>query len=441
VAVPFFCCAMICAIRLTRVRSREAMPRAWTMWTTGGLLFLAAGALQLVPLPPVLQRWIEPSSAELWAEATRMATLSGVAAPSLRPLTLDPQRTTWEVVRVAGILAAFVSASLLVRTQQRRMVLAGALLLASMFQSAYGIREAALQRYAIWGWLNRLVHNRATGTFVNPNHYAHYVAIIVPIAFFLLATAWRDAGRERMPLTQRLSAMIERRPWLTAAGGLSVFVSLAGLMLAQSRGALLALALASTTTIACLSRRKRAAGITALAAAAALVVTLVLLLGRERTIERFMPTDVERKTLVGRTVGATIAVRLWLRFPLMGSGWGTFDEVASLEQTRDVDRLYNHAHNDYLEIASTSGTVGATIAIVTLLAGAADLWRRTWGAGAAEISFRRRAWQAAALTSLCLAMVHALFDFNFFIPANPATLAVILGVAVAPIDYDRRSRR
>ena len=37
----------------------------------------------------------------------------------------------------------------------------------------------------------------------------------------------------------------------------------------------------------------------------------------------------------------------------------------------------------------------------------------------------------AALTSLTIASVHALFDFNFFIPANPATLAAIAGAAVA----------
>jgi hypothetical protein len=38
-------------------------------------------------------------------------------------------------------------------------------------------------------------------------------------------------------------------------------------------------------------------------------------------------------------------------------------------------------------------------------------------------------------------MIHAMFDFNFYIPSNPATLAAILGVAVASTDHDRRSRR
>ncbi|HEV7588258.1 MAG TPA: hypothetical protein VGO40_09085, partial [Longimicrobium sp.] len=58
-----------------------------------------------------------------------------------------------------------------------------------------------------------------------------------------------------------------------------------------------------------------------------------------------------------------------------------------------------------------------------------------------DLSWRRRAFQLAALASLTIAMVHALFDFNFYIPANPATLAVILGAAVASVDRDRRVRR
>jgi hypothetical protein len=65
----------------------------------------------------------------------------------------------------------------------------------------------------------------------------------------------------------------------------------------------------------------------------------------------------------------------------------------------------------------------------------------TFGRAAEELSWRRRAFQTAALASLTIAMVHALFDFNFFIPANPATLAAICGAAVASIDHDKRTRR
>ena len=112
-----------------------------------------------------------------------------------------------------------------------------------------------------------------------------------------------------------------------------------------------------------------------------------------------------------------------------------------MEQRQDLDKIYHHAHNDYLEIAATSGTIGYLIAVVTLFGGYVALLRMTFGRSSVELSWLRRAFQAAALTSLTIAMLHALLDFNFFIPSNPATLAAIAGAAVAVIDYDRRTRR
>ena len=53
-----------------------------------------------------------------------------------------------------------------------------------------------MERYAIWGWVNRLIFNRVTGTFVNPNHFAHYVAIVLPLALFLAAVAWHRRRRK-----------------------------------------------------------------------------------------------------------------------------------------------------------------------------------------------------------------------------------------------------
>ena len=78
--------------------------------------------------------------------------------------------------------------------------------------------------------------------------------------------------------------------------------------------------------------------------------------------------------------------------------------------------------------------------MVALIGGYVSLLRMTFGA-ATELSWRRRAFQVAALASLTIAMVHALFDFNFFIPSNPPTLAAMCGAAVASLNHDRRARR
>lgn len=93
--------------------------------------------------------------------------------------------------------------------------------------------------------------------------------------------------------------------------------------------------------------------------------------------------------------------------------------------------ISNHAHDDYIEVLATTGIIGLLAALIPLLAGYVALMRATFGAGAAELTWTRRAFQAVALTSITTALLHALIDFNFFIPANPATLAAIAGTAAA----------
>lgn len=442
IALPLFVCTLAALLRLyaTRDRTNTAQPtRAWLIWGNGALLFLAYAALQLVPLPPSLLRAASPESHAIWTTGARLASLAGAPAAASHPITIDPHATAFEVLRFAALLATFLVAALLIRTHALRSALAMVLCAAAMFESLYGLREAALQRYEIWGWVNRLIFHRVTGTFVNPNHFAHYIAIVLPMALFLAAVTWHLTGNDEVPISRRIVRLVEHHLLRTSFAVLAAVACVAAILLAQSRGALLALTAGLLAVGAMLPGRRMSRVVLIGAASVVLLATLVLYLGPERTIKRFLPTEVERATFVGRRTGIGAAVSLWQRFSIFGSGLGTFERLASMEQRADVEKLYHHAHNDYAELAATGGTIGFTIAIVTLLGGYAALLRATFGAGARELTWRRRAFQAAALASLTIAMVHALFDFNFYIPANPATLAAILGAAVASIDHDKRS--
>jgi O-antigen ligase len=187
---------------------------------------------------------------------------------------------------------------------------------------------------------------------------------------------------------------------------------------------------------------KRAARVTlAAVAGVALISGLALYLGPERTLKRFVPTDAEVGALSGRRIAIRAGADVWRRFPALGSGLGTFNRVVTMVQTEGVDLTYHHAHNDYVELAATFGTIGLVLGLVPFIGGYLWLLRMTFGASSRELSWRRRAFQAAVLASLTIAAVHALFDFNFYIPANPATLAAMAGAAVASVDHDKRNRR
>jgi O-antigen ligase len=442
-AVPLGLCAITAILRFIATRDRTVtaqQPRAWSVWSIGAALFLAWGVLQLVPLPPSMLRMVSPEASSIWSDASRVAGLAGVPARSAWPLTVDPFATKFEVVRLCAIFAAFTCGALLVRTHLRRRILAVALCSAAVFQALYGIREAALGRYEIWGWANKLVHHRVTGTFVNPNHFAHYIAIALPMAVFLGAALWHGSTGRKVPAAQRIVEVLERHMLFVGFTVLATLACLAGMLLAQSRGAILAMVCAFAGVAAMFPGRRLARGIFAAAAGLLLLASLALFLGPERTLGRFAPTEVGENA-GGRRGAIRAAAGVWQRFPIFGSGLGTFERVVSMEQDRDLTHIYHHAHNDYLEIAATTGLVGLLIAIVTLAGGSVALARLSFGAGAQEVTWVRRAYQVAAMASIAVALVHALFDFNFFIPANVSTLAVIAGAAVASLDHDRRTRR
>jgi putative inorganic carbon (HCO3(-)) transporter len=444
IAVPFLVCAIAAMTRLVarRDRTNPAQPtRPWIIWSIGGALLVALCGLQLVPMPQAMLRAFSPESEAIWTTATRVARFAGVAVADAHPITVDPLATTLELFRLASLLAAFTAAAMIVRTHTRRMLLATVLCATAIFEALYGLREAALQRYEIWGWVNRLIFNRVTGTFVNPNHFAHYVAIVFPLALFLVAFAWHVSGSEDVPVSRRLVQLLERRVFATGFALVAAVACVAAVLLAQSRGALLALGAGVLCAAALLPGRRFTRVALGTAGGLVLLGALVVYLGPERTVARFMPNEFERQTFVGRRIGIGAAFSLWQRFAVFGSGLGTFERVVSMEQVQDLEKIYHHAHNDYAEIAATGGTLGFMIAIVALLGGYAALVRQTFGASSRELTWRRRAFQVAALCSLTIAMVHALFDFNFFIPSNPATLAAILGAAVASVDHDKRARR
>lgn len=443
ILVPLLLCAAAALLRAYVPRTAHHPTAPNRIWSAAAVLLIALAALQLVPLSPSVLQLLSPESHGIWTAAGRIAAHGGATGGTSHPISIDPASTLFELFRLIALFATFQTAVLLVRNHRRRLLLSFALGAAALFEAIYGAREAALGRYTIWGWKNVLVLDRVTGTFVNPNHFANYVAMVLPLMIFIMALAWHEAGPVTVPRGVRLVKIAEQRFVRVAFAAVVSIGCIVAVLLAQSRGGLLSMAAGLSIGALLAGRRtpvKLAFGGLAFVLGLAM---LVLVLGRERTVSRFQPLPEEQSTLVGRRTGIETAIGVWRRFPVFGSGAGTFASVSLLEQRENVSKHYRHAHDDYVELGATTGLLGAGIAIPALFFGWFALARMTFGqAAVAELRWRRRAFQWAALVSLSIAIVHALIDYNFFIPSNPATLAAIAGAAAAAYDSDdKRTRR
>jgi O-antigen ligase len=136
-------------------------------------------------------------------------------------------------------------------------------------------------------------------------------------------------------------------------------------------------------------------------------------------------------------------LELWSRFPMFGTGLGTFVHAFPMVQPESLDLFWRHAHNDPLELLAVGGLVGGALlagGLGTLVLRLLRVLRRG----------RRREDQAAALAALgalVAAGLHELADFGLTMPANALTLAILCGAAVGAAIQEpgapetRKSRR
>lgn len=442
---PLLVCAAVALLRVRRA-GRYGAPAPFRIWFCGGVAWIVIIALQLVPLPRPVLGLLSPAAAQVWHRADLVASLAGLKVATAHPLSIDPEATRRELVRIVALAATFLAAAFLVYDRKRRLLFAWALSAAALFEALYGVQEATMRRYEIWGWPNRLIFDRVTGTFVNPNHFAHYLAISLPFAIYIGVAAWNGKGKSAKPFLQHASALAEKQVLLIGAAVLLSLSCIAGILLSQSRGALLACAagfgmsmvisvMGSTTEETRHSRRRRAAKLAIAGSAAAavfvlLAVAMAVFLGRERTIDRFRGLEQDPEAAVGRRAEIGAALRIWKSFPVFGSGAGTFESIIGTVQRENLGATYQHAHDDYAEIGATTGILGFVAAVGAFVFGLV-VFARGLVVQRRRLSWSSRAFALAALTSIFIASVHALFDFNFFMPSNAATIAAIGGVAVA----------
>ena len=467
VIFPIFsgCIASVTLFARARKGQVRTVAPAFAVWTLAAVVFALVVAIQILPLPASLVRSLSPSAGTIWDGARDAARFVGVEGGfRLFRFSVAPEKTAIHLLRFLAYFGVYLTAAAVVRDRWQRITLALVLGGCALFQVVYGLNEWYAGTDSIWGWHNVKIHNRVTGTFVNPNHFAHYLGIVLPAVMYVVISQWKRRSRFGGSPAERIATFIERDFLSVGVASALVVACLGGVLVAQSRGALLSILVGVTLAIG-LTRRTmmgppaesrheprwlrrlkrrlpvpllRLAGLPAFLRAGStglmlilIVVSLVLFIGVDRTIARFLPSPEETVTLVGRTRGIEAALGVWGRFVLVGSGLGTFDDVVLMAQDPLLDKIYTHAHNDYLEIAATTGILGFVGGIGGLLAGAWIFARRLRREVQSNRQSDRRHFRRCAAASLAVALVHATLDFNFFIPANPATLAAIMGAAVA----------
>lgn len=386
-----------------------------------GILVAGAWILRVLALREPI-RWRTPLT---WALA--LFLFVGLVS-TLSALSLAHSVKEW--LRWAELLVIFLAAGNLLRGR-RIYVAAGFLLAGAALEGLLGLyqffRQAGPEGFVLLGRFMR-----AYGTFEQPNPYAGYLGLVIPVALALALaapSAWRAAlGRRRWRVTAWAG--------IAAAGALA----LAGVVASWSRGAWIGVA-ASTATVILLRGRRWALG---------LMVALVvvgLLVGAGAATNLLPPAVLERFADVGayfrpfdvRTVEVTdanwaIVERMahwqagWAMFgdrPWLGVGFGNYEAVYPAYAIGIWRDPLGHAHNSYINVAAEAGLVGLATYLAVLAAALVQA-----GRGVVRTTGLARAVCIGAVGMLVHLCVHNLVD-NLYVHGMNMLVGMALGMAWA----------
>jgi O-antigen ligase len=367
-------------------------------------LFAATIAIQLIPLPPAV--WTNlPGRAEL----ARAAVGAGLLL-SWRPISLTPDLTLNSLLSLVPPLAALIAVAGLKSGEHRTVV--HVLLLGVISSTVLGIAQLAggdgggAYLYAVRR------PDPASGLFANRNHNAAFLAIGL-----LCLGHWASEGaRRRLVPGGRL---------MVAAGvGLLLILmivatgSRSGTVIALP--ALLAAFLIAFPKVTPHSPRTRIALVLVPALVLGGAIMVAIAAGRGASLDRIAGFDADSEN---RLRNFPVLVDMLRSFLPVGIGFGAFDPAF---RWFEPDRLlhpqvFNHAHNDWLELLLTGGIPSALVLLAFLAWAGRAIWR---------IGRDRDGHGAFAVTGAGVVLILGAASVSDY-PLRTPILAVVFAIACA----------
>ena len=337
-------------------------------------------------------------------------------------VSLDPASTQEAVLKLAVCLVIFfLTIQLYYGASSKAWDHLGLVVLT--YCSLLGV-FAILQFFSAPGLIYWLLEspNTSFGPYVNRDHYAGLMEMLVPIAGCYQIASHRNS-----------SAAI--------LGTFGIVIAISSLLLTGSRGGVVALIaeIVMLLVVLVLYTAGKERFVVALAAAGVIVVAVGFLLtiapngvpSRLAAAVHFGDSAVARD----RPKVAADTLRIFRDHLATGSGLGTFAAVYPQYQSFPSEGDWDYAHNDYAQFLAETGLVGGVLAVVALFL----FLKRAFGGHLRASLSATRGWiQMGAALGCCGLLVHSFVDFNLHVPANAVWFVVCVALGCMERPHTQR---
>jgi O-antigen ligase len=407
----------------------DALKRAWPVLALV-VAWLVWLAVSIFPLPA---NWVESLS----PEAARMQHLTdalGVERPRLT-LSVDVHASRAFLLKAAAYSGVLFLTLALVSNRSRVQTLARVFVYVALVHSIYAvIMHTTNMRDEHFGTI--IPHgDQASGTYVNRNHFAGYLEMMLAIGIGLLIAGLSD--RRSDTWKKFVSHLLE---WILSPKmilRLTLCVLVIALTTTHSRmgntGFFASLLIAGLIGIA-LSRHATRNTVVLLVSLVAIDLFIVgSWFGVEKLAKRIEQTTVQ--DVQEREDPAMYTLPMIRDYGAFGAGPGTFYVTFQRYRPEKITAFFDWAHNDYAQLAAETGYVGFTLMglIVAMSLGAALVaqWQRR------DPLMRGMAF--ACIMGVTAILIHSWVDFNLQIPANAVFFTVLLSLGWISLHLDRRT--
>ena len=385
-----------------------------------------------------------------WALAPPLPAVDVVApfpAPFFTVGTVTPRQTLDSLLIFAGYAAVYLLVVQLVRTRRQLGRLVRVLLTVGGVMAFLALLDYMTGEAWLLAWLrDHPFGGRASGTFVNPDHFATWLTMLIPLGLGWVAARAGD-GRHAgsMHATVSIRALREQaiRRYLPLLG---VVVMTLALVMTLSRGGVIGVAVGLLALLALLGatgRTRRSVLLTG-----ALLVAVAAYgswIGFGPLLARFSEAQAHGFDRLTQYLASLPMLR---DFPIFGAGLGAYRDIYFRYQPlalRPDEVYYPYAHNDLLQLATELGPAGALLClfvgwrIVGDLVGPHLLGRGACpvDGGAGEEARRSDRYSVAiaagALAGVAALVTHSMLDFSARIAANGVLAATLLGIATVTL--------
>jgi O-antigen ligase len=352
----------------------------------------------------------------------------GYHPAGLHALSLAPSET---VVDLAGTLA--LGLLLLGTARAIRLVsvdwLASQIMGLGVAVATIGIVQKALGRadhVLVYGFWQPLQGGNPFGPFINRNHFAGWMAMVLPVvAAYSFGLAQRFARSEVNGVSgwMRWGGSEEGNRYILVST--SVLIMGVALVLTQSRSGMASLAVAFAVLGSFLVSNVRGRWrVIAMTYLALVLAGAVVWAGADLVTARFGRASSE---ISGRLSAWRDTVRIVRDFPVFGAGVGAYGQAMLVYQTGGRGLMYAEAHNDYLQLLAEGGALLAAAVLAFVSVCAAGIRNRLRSGQDDVLTYWVR---RGAVAGLAGAAAQSLVEFSLQMPGNAVLFAVLAAIAL-----------